>query len=555
MTIERKQLPVIPYGVKVKLLAPNLKLFTDAEIAEIKTRFTENGRYHHYSDENGEMKKLKYTLYVHDGRYLAVYPGKKYLMAQYDASFGQVKVAQDLDTGEWVVDKALRVHPYNKDLVFADVIGEGQALVVNQQAIVSKNGKPAFFYRPFMSDEFTVEDGKYDIFMKFANGMDMAEWMKCRENIPVVVKLDMSLGLVNALMSVHQNGMLHRDVKPRNAVYELFHNETKLVDFGFAEPCKNLTGDMPSACGTPGYIATEISGIQKTPAKYSLKSDIFALGVALGVLWGFYEINKSGVRECKINDKFAGDFALKRDLQRLLDVMLHENAEVRPDLEDVLFVLQRMKSELPDVNRVLRGGVLDVSMWQDACLHQEKRKLLQELKTYDYIQLSDVEGSCSEYELMAIKRSLQNNFCVTSGDVLIGTQKEIDDYTEEIQNRVQEDGRIYRLKKIEYTARLRMTPESMPVAPHHDGEEGAEEYDWNECLTWFFGALREDIASFMPAANSEMSENIGCFGLFSTSNSPAMRRSAAAITAAFDDHPFYETEEEAYRDSLALSRY
>ncbi len=406
MTIQRKHLSNIPYGVKVKLLAPNLKLFSDQEIAELKTRFTANGRYHHYVDENGAVKKLKYTLFVRDGMYLAVYPGKKYLMAPFDASFGQVKVAQDLDSGEWVVDKVMYVHPSNNDLVGEDILGEVHALMNNQQAILNKNGKPAFFYRPFIGEPtyfgepLGAEDGKYDVFMKLASGMDFAEWMKCCTNLPVIVKMDMSIGLVKALMSVHQNQMLHRDVKLRNAVFDLFKNETKLVDFGFAEPFKKLSEEMPPGCGTPGYIAPEISGELKSPAKYSLKSDIFALGASLAVLWGFYEIQGSKILATNTNANFTGDFALKRDLQRLFDAMLHENAQVRPELEDVLFVLQRMKSELPNVNRVLRGGVLDVSTWQDACLHHDKHELLRKLKTYDYIQLTDVDGSCSEYELL-----------------------------------------------------------------------------------------------------------------------------------------------------------
>lgn len=552
MTIQRKHLPDIPYGVKAKLLAPNLKLFSNQEIADIKARFTQNGRYHHYVDEDGSVKKLKYTLFVHDGRYLAVYPGKNYLMAPFDANFGQVKVAQDLDSGEWVVDKVMYVHPSNDELVGEDILGEVQALMVNQQAIVNQNGRPAFFHRPFMGEPtyfgkpLGAEDGKYDVFMKFASGMDFAEWMRCCANLPPIVKMDMSIGLVTSLMSVHQNEMLHRDVKLRNAVFDLFQNETKLVDFGFAEPFKNLSDDKPAGCGTPGYIAPEISGDLKSPAKYSLKSDIYALGATLGVLWGFYEITGAKLQACN-NAHFTGDFALKRDLQRLLEVMLHATAQVRPELEDVLIVLQRMKDALPEANRVLRGGVLDVSTWRDACLHDDKKALLRKLKTFDYIQLADREGTCSEYELLTIKRSLQNNICITAGDVLLGTQKEIEDYAAQTKNHVQEDGRIYRLNKVEYTARLRMIAENQLDEPLQEVEDSAEEYSLSECLTWFFGALRDDIASLMPTDAPQISANIGCFGLFNCGTEPGI--------GGTDANPFYETEEEAYRDALAMSRY
>ncbi len=129
---------------------------------------------------------------------------------------------------------------------------------------------------------------------------------------------------------------------------------------------------------------------------------------------------------------------------------------------------------------------------------------------------------------------------------MLGTQKEIDDYAAATKNQVQEDGRIYRLKKVEYTARLQMIPE--PVAMHHEAEDGAEEYSLGECLAWFFGAIRDDIVSLMPdVAAPQVSENIGCFGLFNCAAQPGSGNT--------DANPFYATEEEAYRDALAMSRY
>lgn len=522
MTIQRQVLPVIPFGVKVKLLGTNLKLFSDDEIALIKAQFSKMGKYHHYLDENGAKKKLKYTVLVFDGRYFAVYPGKKYMLAAGESSFGQVRVAQDLDTGEWIVDKAMFVHPSEQDWLRSDIEAELRALIVNEQAVVNQKGMGVLFHRPFKGGEFGKDDGKYDVLMKFASGMDLEEWMKCCKHLPLIVKLDMAIGLTTALMAVHRKGMLHRDVKLRNTVFDLFQppaSATKIVDFGFATSFKKLHHEMPVGCGTPGYIAPEIESDQESTIRYTSKSDIYALGATLGILLGFYALDSDAILHERDNADFAGDFALKSQLQSLFEMMLHESVQERPGLDDVLQLLQRLRNMLPLENRVLRGGVLDVSVWRDACAHGEKYELLGALKTYDYVQLADVAGTCSAYELLMIKRSLIHNFCITAGDVLMGSKDKIEMYADQTQQLVQDDGRIYQLNWVKHVPTLRLKTHD---AEHAKVEDAAVEYDWSEYLGWFFGSIREDIARIMPAV-PVMPRVLGFFGACSP-------RSGAAAT-------------------------
>ncbi len=105
MTLRQKTLPSVPNGVAMKALAPSLKLFSELEIRDIKKRFKQNGRYRHYVDEYGMQHSLKYPVFVFNGTYFASYPGKLFLV--HDASYEKVKVAQNLDSGEWVDEKIL----------------------------------------------------------------------------------------------------------------------------------------------------------------------------------------------------------------------------------------------------------------------------------------------------------------------------------------------------------------------------------------------------------------------------------------------------------------
>jgi serine/threonine protein kinase len=86
--------------------------------------------------------------------------------------------------------------------------------------------------------------------------------------------------ILRALNYMHQNNLVHRDLKTDNVVYapsadsDDFDNlELKLIDFGFANI--NLKNELSDFVGTPYYLAPEIINREK----YGGSVDIWALGV------------------------------------------------------------------------------------------------------------------------------------------------------------------------------------------------------------------------------------------------------------------------------------
>jgi nucleotide-binding universal stress UspA family protein len=85
--------------------------------------------------------------------------------------------------------------------------------------------------------------------------------------------------LADALHSIHEQGVVHHDVKPENAIVRA-DGTVVLVDFGFArhERFPDLLGEeMHFAAGSAAYVSPE----QLQNDRSDARSDLFALGVLL----------------------------------------------------------------------------------------------------------------------------------------------------------------------------------------------------------------------------------------------------------------------------------
>jgi Protein kinase domain/PEGA domain len=124
--------------------------------------------------------------------------------------------------------------------------------------------------------EFAEDNGTPYIAMEFLRGQSLAQRMQSGPALTLVQKLDILTQLLTGLHYAHEQGIVHRDVKPPN-IWLLDDGTIKLLDFGIAKIAASTMTNAGSILGSAFYMAPEqISG-----REVDGRADIFASGVVL----------------------------------------------------------------------------------------------------------------------------------------------------------------------------------------------------------------------------------------------------------------------------------
>ena len=101
---------------------------------------------------------------------------------------------------------------------------------------------------------------------------------------PVDLKLFLriAIGLASALGALHKRGLIHKDVKPANVLFDSGTGEVRLIGFGIASRLpreRQAPGPAEIIAGTLPYMAPEQTG--RMNRSVDSRSDLYALGVTL----------------------------------------------------------------------------------------------------------------------------------------------------------------------------------------------------------------------------------------------------------------------------------
>jgi serine/threonine protein kinase len=123
---------------------------------------------------------------------------------------------------------------------------------------------------------FDEYEGQAYLVMELADHGSLDGRIEKQGRVDELHVLDIGIKIASALDLALKHGLLHRDIKPGNILFDS-DNEAKLVDFGLA---RNVEAEAESATvteGTPYYVAPE----KIKREKETFLSDMYSLGCTL----------------------------------------------------------------------------------------------------------------------------------------------------------------------------------------------------------------------------------------------------------------------------------
>ena len=120
----------------------------------------------------------------------------------------------------------------------------------------------------------------YYIAMEYVNGRTLADILKQSGTLTPMQVCDVMSEVASALISAHQNGVIHRDVKPGNILVSTT-GQVKVADFGIARALGSGVEQGLTQTGAVMGTATYFSPEQAQGASTDQRSDIYSLGVVM----------------------------------------------------------------------------------------------------------------------------------------------------------------------------------------------------------------------------------------------------------------------------------
>src|SRR4051812_37615146 len=119
-------------------------------------------------------------------------------------------------------------------------------------------------------------EGTYYIAMEYLEGRTLKELILTRGPSPIHVAIDYARQILAAVGFAHRNGIVHRDIKPHNALVGP-DGRVKVTDFGIARSGTSQMTEVGSIIGTAQYLSPE----QARGAPVDARSDLYSVGIVL----------------------------------------------------------------------------------------------------------------------------------------------------------------------------------------------------------------------------------------------------------------------------------
>ncbi len=134
---------------------------------------------------------------------------------------------------------------------------------------------------PYVCRALAMDEGEHRIIFEDSGACALRELIR-GDALALDEKLDVAMALAHALQSIHDEGVIHRDLNPSNVIVVEDSLHVQLIDFGLATltpreyPTQASGGQLT---GTLPYISPEQTGRVNRVVDY--RTDLYSLGVTL----------------------------------------------------------------------------------------------------------------------------------------------------------------------------------------------------------------------------------------------------------------------------------
>ena len=122
------------------------------------------------------------------------------------------------------------------------------------------------------------DDGRQYIVFEYVHGENLKQLIERTGPLPTRRAIELAISIADALSFAHENGIVHRDVKPQNVLLTP-DGDAKVTDFGIARSLDVERGvtQTGTVLGTSNYLSPEQAGGKATTPS----TDIYSLGVVV----------------------------------------------------------------------------------------------------------------------------------------------------------------------------------------------------------------------------------------------------------------------------------
>lgn len=202
------------------------------------------------------------------GRIVASIPGYAVIKELGKGGYGVVYLAKDVQFGKKLAIKVLKPQLIQTDVHLARF---------KREASLACKLRHPHIVRVYNSGEI---QGLHYLVMEYIEGRSLLDLMRKKDaDLQSLVRIlrEALLGLGYA----HQNGVMHRDLKPGNIMVEEATGRAVVMDFGLAKPEESgetVTGSNV-VLGTPVYMSPE--QVRGSHSKPDRRADLYSMGVIL----------------------------------------------------------------------------------------------------------------------------------------------------------------------------------------------------------------------------------------------------------------------------------